>query len=183
MKKSKIFVICTVLGGSILFSSCIGSFKLWNSLKDWNQGVSNKFVNELVFVAFNIVPIYPIAYLADVLVLNSIEFWSGSNPVASIGTVKEVKGENGNYLVKTNANGYTITKKGEKQSVDLVFNKEDKTWSATADGKSFELIKMNEDGTIKVNLQDGNSINVTPDAKGLTAARIASNNSVFFATR
>lgn len=84
MKKSKTFLVCATLSGSVLFSSCIGSFGLWNSLKDWNQGVSNKFVNELIFLAFHIVPVYEIAYLADVLVLNSIEFWSGSNPTASI---------------------------------------------------------------------------------------------------
>ena len=45
MKKSKTFLVCAMLSGSVLFSSCIGSFGLWNSLKDWNQGVSNKFVN------------------------------------------------------------------------------------------------------------------------------------------
>ena len=128
MKKSKTFLVCAMLSGSVLFSSCIGSFGLWNSLKDWNQGVSNKFVNELIFLAFHIVPVYEIAYLADALVLNSIEFWSGSNPTASIGEVKTVQGENGEYLVKTNENGYTITKKGEDKSVDLVYNKENNTW-------------------------------------------------------
>lgn len=66
MKRSKTLVVCAMLGGSIMFSSCIGSFGLWNNLKDWNQGVSNKFVNELIFVAFHIVPVYEIAYLADV---------------------------------------------------------------------------------------------------------------------
>ena len=100
MKKSKTFLVCAMLSGSVLFSSCIGSFGLWNSLKDWNRGVSNKFVNELIFLAFHIVPVYEIAYLADALVLNSIEFWSGSNPTASIGEVKTVQGENGEYLVK-----------------------------------------------------------------------------------
>ena len=64
MKRSKTLVVCAMLGGSIMFSSCIGSFGLWNNLKDWNQGVSNKFVNELIFVAFHIVPVYEIAYLA-----------------------------------------------------------------------------------------------------------------------
>ena len=93
MKKGRITVACALLAGSMMFSSCIGSFSLWNNLRSWNEGVSNKFVNELIFVAFNIVPVYPIAYLADAIVLNSIEFWSGENPVASIGEVKEVKGD------------------------------------------------------------------------------------------
>ena len=183
MKKSKTFLVCAMLSGSVLFSACIGSFGLWNSLKDWNQGVSNKFVNELIFLAFHIVPVYEIAYLADALVLNSIEFWSGSNPTASIGEVKTVQGENGEYLVKTNENGYTITKKGEDKSVDLVYNKENNTWNAVADGQSFELVKMNEDGTAVLSLQNGTSMTVTPDAQGIATARIATGNSLFFAAR
>ena len=159
MKRSKTLVVCAMLGGSIMFSSCIGSFGLWNNLKDWNQGVSNKFVNELIFVAFHIVPVYEIAYLADALVLNSIEFWSGSNPTASIGEVKEVK------------------------SVDLVYNKDNNTWNAVADGQSFELVKMNEDGTATVSMQNGTSMTVTPDAQGVAAVRVASGSYVFFAAR
>ena len=142
--------------------------------KDWNQGVSNKFVNELIFVAFHIVPVYEIAYLADVLVLNSIEFWSGSNPTASIGEVKEVKGENGEYLVKTNTDGYTITKKGEEKSVDLVYNKDNNTWNAVADGQSFELVKMNEDGTATVSMQNGTSMTVTPRCSGCSSCKSSS---------
>lgn len=172
-----------MLSGSVLFSSCIGSFGLWNGLKNWNEGVGNKFVNELIFLAFHIVPVYEITYLVDVLVLNSIEFWSGSNPSASIGEVKTVQGENGEYLVKTNEDGYTITKKGEDKSVDLVYNKENRTWNAVADGQSFELVKMNEDGTATMCLQNGTSMTVTPDAQGVAAARIATGNPLFFAAR
>lgn len=183
MKKNKAVLVCAMLSGSVLFSSCIGSFGLWNSLKDWNQGVSNKFVNELIFLAFHIVPIYEVAYLADALVLNSIEFWSGSSPVASIGEVKTVQGENGEYLVKTNEDGYTISKKGEEKSVDLVYNKEKNTWNAVADGQSFELVKINEDGTATMSLQNGTSMTVVPDAQGVAAARVATGNSLFFAAR
>lgn len=183
MKKNKTVLVCAMLSGSVLFSSCIGSFGLWNSLKDWNQGVSNKFVNELIFLAFHIVPVYEVAYLADILVLNSIEFWSGSSPVASIGEVKTVQGENGEYLVKTNEDGYTITKKGEDKSVDLVYNKENNTWNAVADGQSFQLVKINENGTATMSLQNGTSMTVTPDAQGVAAARVATGNSLFFAAR
>ena len=98
MKRSKLTLVAVVLSGSLLFSSCVGSFGLFNRLSSWNQGVGNKFVNELVFLAFNIVPVYGVAYLADALVINSIEFWSGSNPMANVGDVKKVKGENGNYM-------------------------------------------------------------------------------------
>ena len=183
MKRGKLTLVAVVLSGSLLFSSCVGSFGLFNRLSSWNQVVGTKFVNELVFLAFNIVPVYGVAYLADALVINSIEFWSGSNPTASIGEVKTVQGENGEYLVKTNENGYTITKKGEDKSVDLVYNKENNTWNAVADGQSFELVKMNEDGTAVLSLQNGTSMTVTPDAQGIATARIATGNSLFFAAR
>jgi hypothetical protein len=155
----------------MLFSSCIGSFALFNKVKTWNQGVGNKFVNELVFVALNIIPVYGIAYMADVLVINSIEFWSGENPVASVGEVKKVKGENGDYLVETLENGYSITKEGHNESMELLYNKEANTWSVVSDGVSSDLIKINEDGTAQLYLPDGNSMPVTLDAQGVLAAR------------
>ena len=120
MKRNKLTLIAVLLSGSLLFSSCVGSFGLFNRLSSWNQSLGNKFVNELVFLALNIIPVYGVAYVADGLVINSIEFWTGSNPMASVGDVKEVKGENGNYLVKTLENGYSITKEGETASMDLI---------------------------------------------------------------
>ena len=155
---------CAALSGSLMFSSCIGSFGLWNGLKGWNEGIGNKFVNEVVFLAFHIVPVYEVAYLADILVLNSIEFWSGSNPVAEVGTEKVVKGEKGEYLVRTNADGYTIIKKGEENKpLNLVYNKEKHSWNAVAEGQTFELVVMNEDGTVSYKQADGTYKTVSAD--------------------
>ena len=90
-------VVCALMG-SMLLPSCIGSFTLTNKLLTWNRQIGNKFVNELVFFAFWVLPVYEVSALADVLVLNSIEFWSGSNPVASGTTV--VEGNDGRYLTR-----------------------------------------------------------------------------------
>ncbi|WP_291558029.1 DUF3332 family protein, partial [Bacteroides sp.] len=113
------------------------------------------------------------------------EFWSGSNPLAEVGTTKTVKGENGEYLVRTNENGYSITKKGEDVSIDLVYNQENRTWNASCDGESYELMTMNEDGTITVRLQDGNTVTVLPDQQGLASVRALSGSqtSLFTAAR
>lgn len=183
MKKNYFTLLAVMLSGSLLFSSCIGSFGLFNRLNSWNQSVGTKFVNELVFLAFNILPVYGAAYLADVLVINSIEFWSGSNPMANVGDVKKVKGENGNYLVKTLENGYSITKEGETASMDLIYNKEANTWNVVADGESAELIKMNNDGTADLFLPNGEKMNVTLDAQGMMAARQAVTSDFMFAAR
>lgn len=183
MKKNKLIPVAVVLSGSLLCSSCVGSFGLFNHLVSWNQTIGNKFVNELVFVAFNIVPVYGVAYLADALVINSIEFWSGSNPMANIGDVKKVKGENGNYMVKTLENGYSITKEGETASMELIYNKEANTWNVVANDESTELIQMNNDGTAYLFLPNGDKMNVTLDAQGMMAARQATTSNMMFAVR
>lgn len=184
MKKFNLKLAATVMVcGAFLFSSCIGSFGLHSKLLSWNEGIGNKFVNELVYLAFNIIPVYGICYLADALVINSIEFWSGSNPMASIGEVKKVKGENGNYLVETLENGYSITKEGEKATMDLIYNKEANTWNVVADGESTEILKMNNDGTAQMYLPNGETMTVTLDAQGTLAARQMTMNGLLFAAR
>ena len=115
-KKSLTLLVAATLASSVLFSSCIGSFGLSNKLLDWNRNIDSKFVNELVFVAFWIVPVYEISALADILVLNSIEFWSGSNPVADAGTVKTIETKDGTYAIETQKDGYHIQKEGEEKA-------------------------------------------------------------------
>ena len=182
-KKSLTLLVAATLASSVLFSSCIGSFGLSNKLLDWNRNIDSKFVNELVFVAFWIVPVYEISALADILVLNSIEFWSGSNPMASIGEVKKVKGENGNYLVETLENGYSITKEGETASMELIYDKDLNTWNVVADGVSTELLQINNDGTAQMTLPNGEDLTVTLDAQGVSAARQATMVNTYYAAR
>lgn len=184
MKRNRLtLVVAVAMSGTFLFSSCVGSFGLFNRIASWNQEIGTKFVNELVFLAMNIVPVYPVAYLADALVINSIEFWSGTNPMANVGDVKKVKGENGNYLVETLENGYSITKEGEKTSMELIYNEEANTWSVVAEGVSTELLKMNNDGTADLFLPNGKSMNVTLDAQGILAARQVTMGDLMFASR
>ena len=80
-----------LLSATIILTSCIGSFRLTNNIKDWNEGVSSKWVNEVIFVALHIVPVYQIAIFVDAVVLNSVEFWTGSNLVVEPG-VTSTKG-------------------------------------------------------------------------------------------
>ncbi len=156
-----------VLSGSILFTSCIGSFSLFNKLLAWNQTIDNKFVNELVFFALWVVPAYEVAIISDALVINSIEFWSGDNPVAE-GIVKEVQGEHGIYTVETLKNGYHIeNEKGE--TVNLIYDKDSNTWNAVANGNTSKLITFEGNDKAIVYLPDGKEKNVELNQKGAFA--------------
>ena len=126
MKKIKIALLITVLLGiSISQTGCYGSFKLTNKVYDFNTSVGDKFVNELVFLAFLIVPVYEISFLIDGVVLNSIEFWTGSNPMA----MKENESES-KYItakgkrIKITATNLACQKKSQKSLKGL--NKSEK---------------------------------------------------------
>ena len=182
MKKSVLSkVLIAAVCCSLCFSSCIGSFGLHNRILTWNEEIGNKFVNELVFLALYIVPVYEICYFVDFLVINSIEFWSGENPMASAGEVRKVKGDNGIYLVETLENGYSITKEGEDLSMELLYDKELNTWNVVADGVSVELLQMNNDGTAQITLPNGEPMCVTLDAEGVAQARQAIGLDTYFA--
>lgn len=183
MKRKSFSVACLLLSSAVLTTSCIGSFPAFHKFHSWNQNVSsNKFVNELVFVCFHIIPVYEICYLADGLVFNTIEFWGGKSPIAKVGEKNMVRGSNGDvYAITTTATGYSIVDETKNQSFELVFDEKKQTWSADVNGQKFELVTMNEDGTVTMSLQNGEALTVTPDAAGVEMANaIASRNSIMF---
>lgn len=149
MKKKYLSVaIVMALVGSMLMTSCIGSFSLTKKLHSWNQSIGNKFVNEVVFFAFCVLPVYEFAALADALVLNSIEFWSGNKALAE-GT-KVIDGQDGRYLVECDGKGYTIKSENDGSVVRLDFNQEEQTWSATANGETHNILTFIDDTHVKV---------------------------------
>src|SRR5690242_1708980 len=64
-------------------AGCFGSWNLTRKLWSWNKSVSpNKWVQWFVFLALVIIPVYEICGgLGDTLIFNSVEFWTGSNPI------------------------------------------------------------------------------------------------------
>lgn len=174
--------MAVLLSGSIMFSSCIGSFALTSKLHSWNNNVGNKFVNELVFLAFCIVPVYEVSLAADWLVLNSIEFWGGGNPVAD--NTQHIKGENGNFLVQTHKNGYTITNEDTNTKVELVFDKTDRSWSAIANGKNVKLMTFIDDNHVNMYNASGEAMTIELSKAGvLTYKDIVEKQNTFFASK
>lgn len=167
--KRTIKLTAVMLIASLLLSSCIGPFRLTNNIKDWNEGVSrSKFVNELLFVALHIVPVYPLATFADAIVLNSIHFWTGKNVVADTGTTKTIENAQGQQvLVTSTEQGYTISN-GE-QDLNLVYDEEERIWSAQCNDQTINLIQLIDDNS--ANLFVGEDVvEVTLDEQGINQA-------------
>src|SRR5437016_5434577 len=84
---TKKMFLASVLAVTTAVSGCYGPFKLTRKLHDWNGHVGGPWVNEFVFLGLSVLWVYPVSVLADAIVFNSWEFWSGKNLV----TAKNVK--------------------------------------------------------------------------------------------
>jgi hypothetical protein len=90
----KSVAIAVLIGFLPLTSACFGAFNLTRKAYQFNRSVSpDKWVRWLVFLVMS--PIYPLASLVDILFANSVEFWSGSNPITAKLEPQSVVGPNG----------------------------------------------------------------------------------------
>jgi hypothetical protein len=166
MKKISLKAAVVLLAGGMLCSSCIGSFGLFNKYEKWQCNMTeNKYVNGIVGLILQPI-VGGVCLFVDALVLNTIEFWTGDNPLAA-GNVQTVKGQDGRYYtVTTLKNGYEV--KAPNGEVTLfTHDAETDAWSMSQNGVTKEVFRFNADGTIQANLQNGQTITVTNDLAGL----------------
>ncbi len=88
-------------------SGCYGPFYLTRKVWKFNGEVSdNKWVVEVAYLVMaGLLPIYGIAGAADAIIFNSIEFWTGNNPLAEasaegVGATRRIVRGDMEYLLK-----------------------------------------------------------------------------------
>ena len=168
MKKNSFKVATLLLAGALVCTSCIGSFSLFNKYEKWQCNMtSNKYVNGIVGLILQPI-VGGVCLLVDALVLNTIEFWSGNNPMsARVGTIQQVQGQDGRYYaVKILKNGYEVTAPDGAVTL-FIHDKATDSWSMVQDGVTKEIFRFNADGSIQANLQNGRTITVSNDQAGL----------------
>ena len=68
---------------STLAPSCLGPNNVFNSLNTWNANVSESDVaREALFLGMAILSVYAIGLMSDWVIFNTIDYWSGSNPIS-----------------------------------------------------------------------------------------------------
>ena len=106
MKKGIITLLCA---GMIILSGCYGKYACFNKLHNWNGTLGDKWINSIVHFFLSIFGIYFICLgLIDGLVLNTIEFWTGSNPLAGGDSYFE-KDAQGNSIAAVKNDDGTMT--------------------------------------------------------------------------
>jgi len=64
-------------------AGCFGRFPAVNAVYDFNKSASpSGVVRSLLLFAMVIIPVYEVAFLADAIVLNTVDFINGTNQVA-----------------------------------------------------------------------------------------------------
>ena len=74
-------LIAPLLGLVLFAGGCFGPFNLTRRLYLWNKDIGTKWETEMVFLLLTILPVYGTCVSADALIFNSMEFWTGDNPV------------------------------------------------------------------------------------------------------
>lgn len=111
----------------LFVGGCYGPFYLTRKVWKFNGEVSdNKWVVEVAFLVMNIVPVYQVAGLADSLIFNSIEFWTGNNPMSEtasasgVSATRRIVRKDGEFLLKQDAKDLVIEQLRDGQTLASV---------------------------------------------------------------
>lgn len=125
MKKAFTSAAC-----AMMLTGCLGQNALFDTVQDWNAtATGNKFVNQGISFVFWWIPVYGLTLLGDIVIFNSIEFWTGTNPISNegakvAGTTETVTDGMGNQAELTyNADGsisVLATSNGSEESYTLI---------------------------------------------------------------
>lgn len=150
MKRSFLKKLSLTFLAAVLFvqlSGCYGSFTVTKKLYNWNGKVGDKFVNTAVMWVMFIIPAYEIAGAADLLIFNTIEFWTGKNPVAMNENEKEtqyVSTDGSVYRITATQNRFDIVKisgdQTQGETASLWFDEQAGKWYISQDGGESLLI-------------------------------------------
>jgi hypothetical protein len=122
-------------------TACFGNFNLTRKIYRFNDTVSqDKWIEWLAFVVMVVVPVYSIGVLVDAILANSIEFWTGQNPIA-MGETRTIEGEDGQLAQLTLR---------EDGAIDVLITE--------ADGATRQLRLVREDAAVAAYDADGRLI-------------------------
>ncbi len=95
-------------------AGCFGNFAATRKVYQFNESFGDKWMNQIMFWVLAIVPAYEIAGFADVVLFNTIEFWTGSNPITMAPGEEVIK-----YASEDGKNLKIVIRQNQVSVVDL----------------------------------------------------------------
>lgn len=157
-------VLCA---GALMVSGCYGPFNLTRRLYQWNGQVGGKWEREFLFILLAWAPVYGLTVLGDAVVFNSMEFWTGNNPVDAPGKTRSerpratriARGMEEAILTYTPGNGAQLLieqfRHGQPAGSLRVQQRDGMTLGADANGHVLFTAQTLPDGSVLIHDQDG----------------------------
>jgi hypothetical protein len=105
-----VFAAVAVFVGGMSFTGCAGRYALFNKAHPFVGNIGGKWVGAVVNWFVGIPIIYPFCLFADIFIFNVLEFWTGTNLVASGDSLEQID-ENGNRLTAVKNDDGTLSLK------------------------------------------------------------------------
>ena len=153
MKRRFVQVVSTLLIAVLLLTAfgCYGSFNLVNKVYKFNGTLGSKWVNELGFLVMVIVPVYGVATFIDAVILNTIEFWTGHNPMASTNGSETIMLPGGSVALNGPNQTYTLRQTIDgKETIIQVVTKDGVTTATDQSGTVLARSSRTADGGVVV---------------------------------
>lgn len=118
-------IVAAIVVGSFLTvtTACYGPFNLTRNVYQWNSNikgsseVNEKWMKEFVFFGMIIIPVYMFSALLDAFIFNSIQFWSGNNPVKA----DDAGGDGATRIVRLG--GLTVTMAESDRGTAVIYER------------------------------------------------------------
>ena len=134
MRIKKMMRTIALILALMMLSGCMGHSALTSKVVRWNlETVDSRWGREGVFLGLWVTLVYPVCFILDLFIFNSIEFWSGENaingksPVVDMPKEQVLKlGINGidrarvERLSETKANLYIDFTNGDSATFDVI---------------------------------------------------------------
>lgn len=162
------FVLVCMLFTGFMQTSCMGKFALLKKLYSWNEkATGNKFIDNLLFWILNFIPVYGFVVFIDAVILNLIEFWTGSNPLAMTDADRmEKKFENGgdSFLAVATRNRMEVNfDQNSDRNFALVFIPSTRSWMLETNEKSICMARESGNNQIKLIQPNGDYLCISKD--------------------
>jgi uncharacterized protein DUF3332 len=164
--KRLISAVLAMAVAMVSLQGCYGKMALTKKVYRINGEVSDKYLRSLVTWVFVLAPVYAVSALADFVLFNTIEFWSGNNPIAA--AEKEFQySENGQtYKVHARKSGDLVTYRINHYSGDTYLDTLSIDWNIKSGNSKATLHQSGRVTEFQATLEKG-GVRVLSSADGV----------------
>lgn len=145
----------TMLFSALFMQGCYGSYPLFKKVNKLVGDIDGRWGSTAVHIICWVFQVYSVVLFIDLFILNTVEFWTGSDPLAMNDGESETQvvtylGDT--YRITATKNRFDVyciegSRRGE--SASLIWNAEGRTWVAEKEGIARNLVTIGEDGSIE----------------------------------